>query len=533
MISSVTSTLGAGSGIDVTSLISSLTEATRAPKAAALTKRETANTARISAMGTIASAVDSFAAALKTLTASGSVSRSIASSDPAIAGARLLPGVRLSTAAAKVEVLQMAQGQVTTSAAVAGAASPIGQGQLTLTVAGKSVALTIDASNDSLGGLAQAMNDSASGIEASVISDSDGSARLSVRGGEGAANGFDLALAAGDPAALGRFATAGAGSVLSTTQTALDARVAVDGIAVSRPGNRIDDLIPGMGIDLHKAAPGTIVGFSLTRPTDAIRTAMTDFVDAFNAVMGDITQAQASGASGSLYGNAAVSAIRQQLAKLPTTALVNRGSGPRTLAEIGLRTNRDGTVSLDSYRLANALSSNPDGVEAMFNPTQFSSDPRLVIKNGPGRVAPGVYRLDNLVAGSDTVPASGTIDGVAAIAVGGSLVAPSSSAALGLIVAPSGGVTAATVTVEAGVAGAVEAIRTALRSAKGGWTTTQQRLTNETKAIADDRAKLDKAIATYSERLVRNYSSMDSRVAGFKATQSYLTQQIKIWSGGN
>ena len=60
---------------------------------------------------------------------------------------------------------------------------------------------------------------------------------------------------------------------------------------------------------------------------------------------------------------------------MPTTILSSTGSGVHTLAEIGVRTNRDGTISLDSTKLQGALAADPDGVEALFNPSQYSSSP--------------------------------------------------------------------------------------------------------------------------------------------------------------
>ncbi len=534
MTLSITSALGAGSGIDINALVANLTAASRAPRDAAVARRETINTARISAMGDIASSIDSLSSALASLIGGGTLAKTVTASDPSVLRARVVPGATIGTIGSTIEVGALARAQIAASAPLTSAAATVGQGRLTLTTAAGATTITIDASNDSLTGLAGAINASGRGISASIVTDADGSARLSLRGATGAANGFSLTLADGDPVTLGRFATDQPGG-MTAIQSAADAQLTVDGVAVTRASNSVDDLVPGVAIDLLKAAPGSSVTLAVDRPTQAITNAVSDFVDAYNQVMAKLTKATqsagaADGTSGSLYGNAAVAQVRQAMAALPTTKLVTQGAGPHALAEIGVRTNRDGTLSVDAYRLTRALAANPDGVEALFNPSQTSSDPNLVIKSAIGSVKPGVYQLTDLLPASGATPASGMIDGRAMTGIGGSLVAPAGSAALGLIVRPNAAAASATITIDPGLGGAMAAIRDSLRAGKSAWAASETRFATETKAIASEREKIDSQSASYAAQLTNSYSAMDARVAAMKATQSYLTQQIALWS---
>ena len=62
----------------------------------------------------------------------------------------------------------------------------------------------------------------------------------------------------------------------------------------------------------------------------------------------------------------------------------------------------------------------------------------------------------------------------------------------------------------------------------------QQRLSDEAKQIANDRTELDTRSSKYYDQLMSSFTAMDRQVSAFKATQSYLDQQIKIWtSNGN
>src|SRR3546814_5261640 len=72
--------------------------------------------------------------------------------------------------------------------------------------------------------------------------------------------------------------------------------------------------------------------------------------------------------SGTLARDGAARTLKTSLAALTLTPLTSGGAAgvPTTLAEIGVTTNRDGTLSVDSDRLSRALTATPDAIEAMF-----------------------------------------------------------------------------------------------------------------------------------------------------------------------
>jgi flagellar hook-associated protein 2 len=73
----------------------------------------------------------------------------------------------------------------------------------------------------------------------------------------------------------------------------------------------------------------------------------------------------------------AVRDMKRQLAALTSTPLSSTGTY-RTLADIGVTTNRDGTLSLDTARLAAAMEADPAGVANMVNPaTATDANPGL------------------------------------------------------------------------------------------------------------------------------------------------------------
>ena len=550
--SAISSALGAGSGLNIRSIVDGLAAAAKAPKEAQIARRETTNTAKISGLAELTGGIDSFAAAMTSLIAGGSLASQPTVSDPAAFSATATKGARLGALSANLEVRQLAQAEVAQSTSVADRSASIGTGTLSLTTARGNFAITIDAGNDSVDGLAAAINaagggiggvDADAGVKASILTDAGGS-RLIIKGATGAAQTFTLAVTAGGgPGAGGtggieRFAynaaTSGTPAGMTQAQSAQDALVAIDNVAVARPTNSFNDVIPGVQIDLKRATVGAIISIGTRRATAEIDQAVRDFVDAYNALN---TTARRLGTvgndenSGILRGNTGLEQLKRRLAALPTMALTVQGAGPHTLAEIGVRTNRDGTLSVTTPQLAAALAASPDAVEALFNPAMFSDNSRVAVRSVSGRVAPGTYALSGLVPQNGTVAPAGLIDGTAMTPSGADLIAPAGSRAVGLIISlRSGAPGAATVTVEAGLGGALQAIRDDLRAANGAFTTANRTLSTTARDIADDRAVLERRSAKYFNQLLSTYAAMDRNISAFKATQTYLEQQIKLWT---
>ena len=128
---SIAASLGIGSGLDINSLVTDLANAAKQPKLDLITKRDTANKAKVSALGQVSNGIDSFASALTSLISGGSLFSQPSVSDPSVFTASAVPGARLGGLAASVEVRQLAQAQVLSSATLS-RTDPVGQGVLTI-----------------------------------------------------------------------------------------------------------------------------------------------------------------------------------------------------------------------------------------------------------------------------------------------------------------------------------------------------------------------------------------------------------------
>lgn len=374
--SSIVTALNAGSGIDTAGLVKSLVSATREPKETAITNRQTLNSSRISALASALSSLDTFADALTEVLASPDYTGTVGSNDTSIANVSLLSGGNPSGLPAQLTVEQLATARVLSSSAASGstASSAIGTGSFTITTAsGQSQTITIDSSNNSYSGLAAAINAADMGVSARVVTDASGT-RLVFKGETGANSDFSINVAADDSgsvlAGLGWNGT-NSGSMTSTSAPQ-NAKVTLDGVAYEFASNSIDEAIPYVRIDLNKASPGTTVTLSQSQPTSGLSDLLKEFVSAYNTLMGALNTATAAGSdsssAGVLSGVSGVRDMKRQLAAITSTQLSATGNY-RTLADIGVTTNRDGTLSLDADRLASAMEADPNGVANMVNPT--------------------------------------------------------------------------------------------------------------------------------------------------------------------
>lgn len=377
-LGSIVSTLGGGSGIDMGKLASDLATAQFAPRQSRLEARTALLQERISAAGTIRNALRTLATSLGDRVRSGDLAPRAQVSNPAVATAAV-SGTAPGTGPFSLEVLALAQGQVLTSPAFADKAAPLGGGTLRLRFgtldAGNfspslerppvEIALAPDANLDDA---AAAINAARAGVSAYVAAGANG-ARLVLKGQEGAANGF-VVEAAESSAGTGLAHLAwqpGTGEPDRLALAAGDASFTLDGIAMTGASNTIRGAAPGLDLTLtgtNKGAPATI---RLAEPGPAVSGMMADLASALNEVVGRLREATAPD-GGELASDPGARALRSALSRLSTDAIIPHAPAgePRTLSDLGLRTERDGSFAFDPARLAAVQARSPAGVAAML-----------------------------------------------------------------------------------------------------------------------------------------------------------------------
>jgi flagellar hook-associated protein 2 len=210
-------------------------------------------------------------------------------------------------------------------------------------------------SNDTLTSLVSYINNQNWGVTASVLNDVSGS-RLAVYS--------NTAGSAGAVAVTNNTSSLTFNPPIGGT----DANFTVDGIPFSSNSNTVSGAIPGVTLNLLGAYPTVQVQVSVAPDTNQISQAVASFVSAYNAVIGDINQQFTVNATTNAQGPlGSDSSLRSLQSSLLNDATYSQGSGALAgLDSLGITTNDDGTLSVDSSQLNNAISSNPGAVQSLF-----------------------------------------------------------------------------------------------------------------------------------------------------------------------
>jgi flagellar hook-associated protein 2 len=235
-----------------------------------------------------------------------------------------------------------------------------------------------------LSGLSSAINSADLGVTASVLTNADGTQRLSlVSGTDGAAGQITIADATSNPTSpttLTDSTTAdkNAGLGLATIQNGIDATINVDGVTLTSASNTVTNAIPGVTFQLLStgntssgSAPET-VQVIIANDTSSIETAINTFVTDYNTTIKAINAQEGKDSSGNpepLYGTTVLSQLQQGLLSAVSSSF---GSNTiNSLISLGITANAsaDGTISLNADTLSSALNSNFDQVVSLFQNT--------------------------------------------------------------------------------------------------------------------------------------------------------------------
>jgi flagellar hook-associated protein 2 len=255
-----------------------------------------------------------------------------------------------------ITVSSLAQADSMASGNFADATSAsVGTGTLAISTGNNDpVAITITNSNNTLNGVRDAINNANAGVTATIINDgTETPYRLLITANEsGTANAFTVTDNLSGGQAL----------ILTQAQEATDARFTVNGISITKSTNTISDVISGVTFTLKSPASNPVT-LNVNKDIDAIVQAFDDFISSFNS---QFTYSSSTHKAGILSGDSTLRRIQSTLQNNIVQSISNRFTDYRVASQVGLKFNRDGSLSMDEAKFRSALSSNFTAVAALF-----------------------------------------------------------------------------------------------------------------------------------------------------------------------
>jgi len=359
---------GIGSGLDVNGLVTQLVAAAKTAPQNAIDKRRDTNGAELSAIGSLKSALSAFQDSLSSLADGSAFTQFLATASStdhfsAIADATAAAGTY------SVDVQQLATAEKASSGAFA-ANTTLSTGQLTIAVGTKSMTIAVGSGTSSLAQLAGAINRNANnpGVTAAVVHAADGDHIVLASTRTGAANAFSV-TGTGDVAGLSYDPATGTGGLTSVTH-AQDAKLSIDGFDVTSASNAVQGAIQGVTINLTTVSGATPDTLTVAADNDSIQKAVQTFVDNYNKLVGTTktltSYDSGSGQAGALLGDSTLLGITSRLSRSLGTQFGSSGDAVRSLADIGIKFEVDGSLSLDDDKLSAALAGSPEQVRTLF-----------------------------------------------------------------------------------------------------------------------------------------------------------------------
>ena len=417
---------GIGSSLDVNNIVSQLIAVDRKP-ITLLDKKTASFQAKLSGFGTLKSILSQFQTAvggLANISKFQGVKTSIGDATVATASGSSIavPG------SYALEISKLAQTQKLNAIGQASATAPIGSGATTtisfdfgtisagtlnsstgkytgasFASAGSGIkTVTIDASNNTLGGIRDAINKANLGVSATIVNDGSGTPyRLSLAvNASGKANSLKISVA-GDTAVsslLSHDPAADAGQALSETQTAQNAQFKIDGIDISKGSNSVTDVIPGVTLNLAKTNVGTPTSITVARDTASVISSVGAFVKAFNDVNQHLKDASAfdpiTKQAAILNGEASVRSIQNQVRVVLNAPVSGGASAYSLLFQIGVTLQKDGSLQIDDSKLQTAVNGNFADIAGLFSNVGKSSDALVSYTSASSKTAAGAYAVN-------------------------------------------------------------------------------------------------------------------------------------------
>lgn len=530
-----------GSGLNLRELTKTLVAAETTPRLSALESRMEKDAVKLSALGQVRAQFAALSGVLQEIAVNPVLTVTTSSSAimPTVTDRNLLAEGQV-----PFEVQTLATRQVLEFGGFASAGDVMEAGRLTVERgswdAATSSVFSADASLDAMtldiptGATLEEVAEMLSGlpgVTARVLNKGDGTFSLGIVGETGASNGLRLTAngTGGGAVALSTLDT-GSTNAARQVQAAGDAKLIVDGIAISRSTNTVTDVLPGMSIALTAPVSGML---TVERDSAVAQENVEKLVAGLNATVGQLKsltqRGVGDGEAGDLAGDRSLQGLEQALRNLIATPLTGHGDRPISLADLGIATQRDGLFRFDPPAFDRTFAARAGDFDALLGDNLRSLTEGAKVGGLPSAaLASGDYAFRVNPDGSATLG-------------GHRMMRLDLGDGQGTYVATTGAVQGLTMTVEPGVTEAtirfgrslVGSLSQMLANAEAGDGTIGRREAEIGAASSANQQRmeaLEARAAVLEKRYLTKFAAMEQTITQMNSTGSYIQNIVDLWS---
>lgn len=372
---------GAGSGLDLESVISASVAAKKAQLQTPITTKKTNTQITLTGLGQLKSAISTFRTSLDALSATGafnkrSVNITQDTDDPVL---KIETNDGASNGDYNITVDKLATtSKVEGTFASSTTALITEDGTLTFKAGDEEFTVDVKA-GDTLEQVRKRINNNGDnfGLTANIVNTSDGKAKLILDSGVSGA-GNDLSITGSTTALTDKFSTTG--SNMTQTQAAGSAQITVDGNILTSETNTFEDTIAGLDVTVLRTSDKDTDGnaksnrVKVTTDTSAITKLVQNFIDSYNTLNTKMTElgkrntisgGESQDDGGALAGDSTPRIVRNLMTNAIMTPSTN-STVYSTIFQLGIKMDNDGVLSLDSDKFKDALADNYEQVVSVF-----------------------------------------------------------------------------------------------------------------------------------------------------------------------
>ena len=523
-----------GSGLNISEIVNSLVEAETAPQVNRIQKDIDNRNAAISGYALVANELGK----LKSFTESlgGSSAFSVSSNSSSI-DVQVNNQADAKAFSAQVSVSSLAQSQTLEFSGFSSKNAEINLGSIAIDFGSwtenefsinnsrASQNVSVSAANNTLNGLAETLS-ALEGVNATVTDKGDGTFSLIVNSDTGENNALRLTVTEDESdSGLSTFDTS-ANNASKQVVAAQDASINLNGVVVTRETNTITDLIDGYEFKLNST---TTSAASITSVTDkaAAFSTINEFVNMYNNISSTITSLTQSGINGQEKGVLArditVQSIQRSLRSIITSELPGYGDKGRYLSELGVKTMRDGSISLSEDDFNKAFEEEPILFDVVVNSIASSNNSLVSASQSSSVLIPTAGAYDFNVSDDGSATLGGVSLSATTLADGTKQYLSISGDTKGLKLTVSGSVSSATVYYGQSLADKLSSFIEDMVSATGDLEKSKSRANSLISEYNEDKAIMDAKVESMRERYMKQFSAMEAAVSGFNKTGEFLT----------